>query len=176
MQADAAARARFSSSKYRFDHSGNAPGRTPARRRRAYVRGTLAALGASIGFAFAGAAFAQQPSAGIQVETLLKTSKSWDGTPYKGYPSGQPQLSVLKIVVPAHTMLPWHTHPMPNAGYVVSGELTVEKQDGEKQTVKAGQVLPETVGSVHRGVTGDSPVTLIVFYAGTEGMPLSQHP
>jgi quercetin dioxygenase-like cupin family protein len=58
----------------------------------------------------------------------------------------------------------------------MSGEITVEKKDGEKQTVKAGQVLPETVGSVHRGVTGDSPVTLIVFYAGTEGMPLSQHP
>ncbi|GAB7522108.1 cupin domain-containing protein [Paraburkholderia sp. 2C] len=176
MQADAAARARLSSSNNRFDRSGNPPGRPPARHRRAFVRGTLAALGAGLGFAFAGAAFAQQPPAGIQIETLLKTDKSWDGTPYKGYPSGQPQLSVLKIEIPAHSVLPWHTHPMPNAGYVVSGEITVEKKDGEKQTVKAGQVLPETVGSVHRGVTGDSPVTLIVFYAGTEGMPLSQHP
>src|ERR1700754_250130 len=188
MQAYAAARARLSSSTRfdrvdhlnRVDHFDHPPVRREARRRRAFVRGTLAALGAGLGIAFAGAAFAQQPaqpsSSGIKVETLLKTDKSWDGTPYKGYPSGQPQLSVLKIEIPAHAVLPWHTHPMPNAGYVVSGEITVEKEDGQKQTVKAGQVLPETVGSVHRGVTGDSPVTLIVFYAGTEGMPLSQHP
>jgi hypothetical protein len=27
---------------------------------------------------------------------------------------------------------------------------------------------------LHRGVTGDAPVTLIVFYAGTAGLPLSQ--
>ncbi|QYD73694.1 cupin domain-containing protein [Paraburkholderia edwinii] len=183
MQANAAARARFFNSD-RFGQFDHPAVRQPAQRRRALVRGSLAALGAGLGIAFAGAAFAQQPaqqapqqaSSGIKVETLLKTTKSWDGTPYKGYPSGSPQLSVLKIEIPAHSVLPWHTHPMPNAGYVVSGEITVEKKDGEKQTVKAGQVLPETVGSVHRGVTGDSPVTLIVFYAGTEGMPLSQHP
>ncbi len=65
---------------------------------------------------------------------------------------GQPQITVQKIQVPAHSSLPWHTHSMPIAGYVVSGELTVEKTDGEKKTVRAGQVLPETVGSVHRGV------------------------
>jgi quercetin dioxygenase-like cupin family protein len=140
-----------------------------------FVSRTLAAL--AIGMTLASASFAQQqPAAGIKVETLLKTDKSWDGTRYQSYPSGQPQLSVLKIEVPAHSVLPWHTHPMPNAGYVLAGEITVEKENGEKQTVRAGQVLPETVGSVHRGVTGDSPVTLIVFYAGAEGMPLSQHP
>ncbi|WP_083615394.1 cupin domain-containing protein [Paraburkholderia sp. SOS3] len=178
MQACTAARARLSSDLNRFDNFDidHSPARHPARRRRVFARGTLAALGIGIGIAFAGTAFAQQPASGIKVETLLKTEKSWDGTRYKAYPSGQPQLSVLKIEIPAHSVLPWHTHPMPNAGYVVSGEITVEKEDGEKQTVKAGQVLPETVGSVHRGVTGDSPVTLIVFYAGADGMPLSQHP
>jgi len=31
------------------------------------------------------------------------------------------------------------------------------------------------VGELHRGITGDKPVELIVFYAGTKGMPLSQH-
>jgi quercetin dioxygenase-like cupin family protein len=184
MQADAVAHARVSSASTRF---AGAPLRArrldPASRRHAAVRGARAALAvfaAGIGIAFSGAVWAEQPQSqpatGIKIETLLKTDKSWDGTPYKVYPSGQPQLTVLKIEVPAHSVLPWHTHPMPNAGYVLSGELTVEKENGEKQTVKTGQVLPETVGSVHRGTTGDSPVTLIVFYAGTPGMPLSQHP
>jgi quercetin dioxygenase-like cupin family protein len=134
-----------------------------------------------IGTTLGGAVFAQQPAqpaapAGIKIETLLKTDNAWDGSRYQSYPSGQPQISVLKIEVPAHSSLPWHTHPIPNAGYVLAGEITVEKPNGEKQTVKAGQVLPETVNSVHRGVTGDSPVTLIVFYAGAVGLPLSQHP
>ena len=63
---------------------------------------------------------------------------------------------------------------MPNAGYVVSGELTVEMKDGKKKVVTQGEVLPETVGSIHRGMSGNSPVTLIVFYAGTKGLPLSK--
>jgi hypothetical protein len=36
------------------------------------------------------------------------------------------------------------------------------------------QVVPEMVDALHRGVTGETPVTVIAFYAGTEGMPLSK--
>lgn len=118
---------------------------------------------------------AQSAPSGIHAETLLQTSKAWDGSPYTAYPKGRPQITVLKITIPAHTTLPWHTHPMPNVGYILSGELTVEKQDGSaKQHFVAGQVVPETVDTIHRGVTGDKPVELIVFYPGTPGMPLSQ--
>lgn len=103
---------------------------------------------------------------------LLKTGRSWDGTLYKSYPAGQPQLTVLKIVIPAHTTLPWHTHPMPNVAYVLSGNLHVESRDGRHQTtLHAGDVLPEMVGRAHRGYTDNSPVELIVFYAGVKGMP-----
>ena len=118
---------------------------------------------------------AGQDSSGVQKEVLLQSTTSWDGTAYGHYPDGQPEISVPKITIPAHTALQWHTHPMPNAGYVLSGELTVEKKEtGEKRVLTAGQVLPEMVNSVHRGRAGDSPVVLIVFYAGVKGMPLSQ--
>lgn len=111
----------------------------------------------------------------IQSETLLSSTSSWDGVPYQAYSSGQPQLSVLKITIPPHTQMKWHTHPMPNAAYVVSGELTVEKKEGgAKRLLTAGQVLPEMVNTLHRGISGDAPVVLIVFYAGVKGMPLSQ--
>ena len=84
-------------------------------------------------------------------------------------------LTVLRITIPPKTALPWHTHPMPNAAYVVSGELLVEKRDGGAiRQLVAGDVLPEMVGSVHRGVTGDKGVVLIVFYAGTKGMKLAE--
>jgi len=121
-----------------------------------------------------GMVFAQQQPA-VQSENLLTTTTSWDGTPYTAYPSGQPQLSILKITIPAHSQLKWHTHPIPNAAYIVSGELTVEEKDGgKKQHFTAGQVVPETINTVHRGVTGDTPVVLIVFYAGAKGVPLTQ--
>jgi quercetin dioxygenase-like cupin family protein len=111
----------------------------------------------------------------IQSETLLRTSSSWDGTPYTAYSPGQPELSILKITIPAHTQMKWHMHPMPNAAYIVSGELTLEKKDGgQKQHFTAGQTVSEMVDALHRGMTGDAPVTLIVFYAGVKGMPLSK--
>lgn len=63
---------------------------------------------------------------------------------------------------------------MPNAAYIASGELTVESRDGGK-TIKlaAGEVLPEMSNIVHRGISGDHPTELIVFYAGTPGMPIA---
>lgn len=110
----------------------------------------------------------------IRAQTLLQTGSSWDGTAYKSYPKGQPQLTVVKITIPAHTVLPMHIHPMPLAAYVLSGQLTVEKEaGGKKQHFTAGQALAEVVNTAHRGMTGNAPVTLIVFYAGVKGMPLS---
>ena len=64
---------------------------------------------------------------------------------------------------------------MPNAAYIVTGELTIErKKDGKKRHFTAGQALPETVGRLHRGISGNEPVVLIVFYAGSRGAPLTQ--
>ncbi|CAM3274912.1 cupin [Pseudomonas floridensis] len=118
---------------------------------------------------------AEQKPPAVSSSVLLKSSASWDGTPYKAYPEGQPELTVLQINIPAETSLNWHTHPIPNAAYVVSGELTVETRDsGERIHLKKGDTLPEMVDSVHRGKTGKVPVELIVFYAGARDIPVSQ--
>ena len=107
----------------------------------------------------------------VHAETLLRTSSSWDGEPYKSYPPGQPELSILKITLAPHSQLEWHSHPMPSAAYVVSGELTLERQkDGKKQHFTAGQAVSETVDTFHRGMAGNEPVVLIVFYAGSSGL------
>ncbi|AJP50026.1 MULTISPECIES: cupin domain-containing protein [Pseudomonas] len=114
-------------------------------------------------------------AAQIEKEVLLERSESWDGTPYTAYPSGPPQLTLIRLKIPARTQLPWHTHPMPNAAYIVSGELTVEtRANGASRTLRQGQTLAEMVGTEHRGITGNTPVELLVFYAGTPGMPLSE--
>jgi quercetin dioxygenase-like cupin family protein len=110
----------------------------------------------------------------IQSETLLRTSSAWNGAAYTAYSKGAPELSVLRISIPPHTKLNWHTHAMPSAAYIVSGEITVEQLSGRKQHFVAGQVVAETVNTLHRGVTGDLPAVLIMFYAAVKGMPLAR--
>ena len=114
---------------------------------------------------------AQSP---IKVETLIQSTSAWDATPYARYPDTTPQLSVLRITIAPHTALEWHSHPMPNAGYVLSGDLTLEETEGIRKHFVAGQAITETVNRIHRGVTGKAPVVVIVFYAGAPGLPLSQ--
>lgn len=108
-------------------------------------------------------------------ETLLRTSTSWNGVPYQSYPVGVPEISTLKINIPAKCVLNWHEHPMPTAAYVLSGEITVEEPDGRQQRFTAGQVIQEPVNTIHRGVVGETDAVFIVFYAGVKGMPLSKH-
>jgi quercetin dioxygenase-like cupin family protein len=132
-------------------------------------------MSAAVLLAFSPLCFAapENSSSLIQVETLIQSTSSWDGTPYKAYPAGQPQITVLKITVPPHTTMNWHSHPMPSAGYILSGELTIEKKDGTEKHFVAGQAVSETVDSIHRGITGAEPLVVIVFYSGTPGMPVS---
>lgn len=112
---------------------------------------------------------------GAKTEVLLQSSASWDNNPYARYTDKRPELTVLRITIPANVRLPWHTHPMPNAAYVDQGELTVfNYETGETRTLGRGEVLPEMVGTVHCGEAGNEDVVLIVFYAGTAGMPLSE--
>ena len=136
---------------------------------------TIAAALISVGFLTAQAAKAPAPAANpLQVKTLLQTDKAWDGTQYTAYPAGHPQLSMLQITIPPHTTMEWHRHPIPNAAYVVSGTLNVEKQNSLRKQFTKGQVIAEIVGEWHRGVTGDQAVELLVFYAGSPGVPLSE--
>ena len=111
--------------------------------------------------------------AGAEAQVVLKTSQAWDGSAYAAYPAGRPELTLVRMKIAPHAVLPWHTHPMPNVAYVVAGTLRVEKRGtGETRDLKAGDALPELVGVVHRGVAGDQGVELLVFYAGAQGLPL----
>ena len=107
-------------------------------------------------------------------DILLQADHSWNGVAYTHYPPGQPQLTTIKLTIPAHSSLPWHYHPFPNAGYVLSGELTLEdRQTGKKQTFHKGQSFAESVNDIHRGLSGSAPTTLLITYAGTPGVRTS---
>jgi quercetin dioxygenase-like cupin family protein len=107
-------------------------------------------------------------------EILLQATQSWNGKPYTHYPTGQPQLTTIKLTIAPHTALPWHTHPFPNVVYVISGTLTLhDKASGKTLVVHQGQAVGESVDDVHRGESGDEPTVLLITYAGTPGVPTS---
>jgi quercetin dioxygenase-like cupin family protein len=121
--------------------------------------------------------FAQETPAKVataQRETLLQTTQSWNAKPYTHYPAGRPQLTTLKVTIAPHTSLPWHSHPIPNAVYVLSGTLTLrDRATGKTLVVHQGQAVAESVDDVHRGEAGDEPAVLLITYAGTPGVQTS---
>lgn len=110
----------------------------------------------------------------VIVDVLAKSTVSWDGSELPSYPVGEPEITILKIDIAPGVKLPLHEHPVINAGYLVSGELTVITQDNKTLLMKAGDTLVEVVNKWHYGVNnGDVPVEIVVFYAGIKDKPLT---
>ncbi|MFA6930871.1 MAG: cupin domain-containing protein [Lentisphaeria bacterium] len=115
----------------------------------------------------------QQAPACIK-QQLAKTSRSWDDSLLPAYPSGQPEVTILRLTIPPGTKLEKHFHPVINAGVVISGELTVIAEDGKVLYLKPGDPIVELVKTCHYGINqGTEPVDLIVFYAGVERHPIT---
>ena len=107
-------------------------------------------------------------------EKLVVSTEAWTGQKLPAYPSGQPEITVLKITIPPGQRLPMHKHPVINAAFVVRGELTVTTDKGKVLHVKAGHTMIEVVNEWHYGANhGAGLVELIVFYAGVKGTPIT---
>jgi quercetin dioxygenase-like cupin family protein len=110
----------------------------------------------------------------IKVETLIKSSQSWDGTSLPNYLQGQAEITILRITLQPGARVDWHQHPVINAGVVLSGRLSVESQNGDQLQLNAGDPIIELVNQWHYGLNpGSEPTELIVFYAGRNDLPLA---
>ena len=113
-------------------------------------------------------------SSGIQVETLVKTTQSWNESPLPNYNPEHPEITALRITIPPHTKLPVHRHPVINAGMLLRGELTVISEAGDTLHMKAGDPIVEMVNQWHHGENnGDDTAEIVVFYSGNVGVPVT---
>src|SRR5689334_6015129 len=110
----------------------------------------------------------------IVVKDLIKTSQSWDGKLLVPYPQGQPEITIRRISIPAGERLETHSHPVINAGVLLSGELTVITVEGKTLHLKSGEPIVEVVNTPHYGINeGKVPAEIVVFYAGVIDTPIS---
>ena len=119
------------------------------------------------------------PNAGISgdeihVQVLAKDTVSWNGAKLPQYKKGKPEITILKIVIPPKTKLPWHKHPVINAGVLLKGNLTVITKENKVLHLKEGDPIVEVVNKWHFGEnTSNEPAVIIMFYAGTKGVPIT---
>lgn len=113
--------------------------------------------------------------ASIEARVLAKSSRSWDGTELPNYPTGTPEITIVRITIAPGALLPLHKHPVINAGVLLSGQLTVATEENETLHMKAGDALIEVVDKWHYGKNeGSIPAEIIVFYAGMPGSAITR--
>ena len=105
-------------------------------------------------------------------QVLLQTTVNSVGQPIAYPRDGTPEVTALLIEMAPGEETPWHRHPVPLLGYILTGELTVYQITGEKRVVRAGEVSLESVDVAHRGVNeGAVPCKMIVFVVGLKDVP-----
>ena len=118
-------------------------------------------------------AAALDPAEGVRVTPLAKEIAGWDGKPIV-YPQGQAEMTALLVEIAPGAQTGWHCHRVPSFAYMLEGGLELTLDDGRIKRLKAGDALSEVVNRSHNGRNvGSAPARLVVFYAGTAGIPLS---
>lgn len=118
------------------------------------------------------AAFGADYNSGVTVKILKKTTQTSNGQKISYPLTDRAEVTVMSVELAPGAETGWHTHPLPVYAYVVSGNLSVELEDGRQLSFGAGEAIIEVVKALHNGKNrGTEPIKLVVFYLGVEGIP-----
>lgn len=107
-------------------------------------------------------------------ETLIQTENHWNKQAIKPIHIENPQITMLRITIPAGEKLAMHKHPVLNIGYLTKGELTVRSENGDVLVLKPGDPIVELVDIWHYGEsTGTEDAEIVVTYVGDKKDNLS---
>ena len=109
---------------------------------------------------------------GFKTKPVLKSGLTAGKKPIEYPKTGKAEIiSVLGELEPGgRTAL--HQHPVPVFVYVLTGTLTVQAQGAPAREYKPGQAFLEDVNHWHQAFNrGESPVKILVVFAGEEGKP-----
>ena len=122
----------------------------------------------AIGVLFSSAAYAANS------ETVIQTDSHWNKHAIKPIHIDHPQITMLRITIPAGEKLSMHKHPILNVGYLTKGELTVRSENGDILVLHPGDPIVELVDIWHYGEsTGSEDAEIVVTYVGDKEDSLS---
>ena len=126
--------------------------------------------GLALGVVLAGAAI---PADAIETQTLLSTDHTIVGEQVV-YPAGPAKVTAIIATFAPGEATGWHTHGVPEVGYILEGELTVDYGEKGTRVYRAGDTVMEAIYAAHKGTnTGSTPARVLVVYMGVEGKPTS---
>ena len=106
----------------------------------------------------------------IHNEVLIQSVTTWNGAPIR-YPAGTAEITSAKVSLERGAETPFHCHPVPTFAYILSGILEVQTADGKRKRFKQGESMAEVINTWHKGKAAQGPVEIVVFYAGSKGVP-----
>jgi quercetin dioxygenase-like cupin family protein len=109
-------------------------------------------------------------AASTNADEILRSSQSWDGGSIE-YPTGVSEVTAVKLEIGRGETTPFHCHPVPTLGYILSGSVEVETKSGKKTILHQGEPVIEVMRTLHRGKALGGPVEILVFYAGVVDLP-----
>ena len=129
----------------------------------------LAILTALATFASANTLYAQQlPSAAQQTATIKRTPLQKFDVPGTNF---ETVIGLAEIA--ANVTIGRHTHPGPESGYILDGELLLIVEGQPEKRVKVGESYQVPAGAIHDATTGAQGAKVIATYVVEKGKPLA---
>jgi quercetin dioxygenase-like cupin family protein len=119
--------------------------------------------------AMSGAVVAQQlPAATQQTANIKRTPLQKFDVPGTGY---ETVIGIAEIV--PNVNIGRHTHPGPESGYMLEGEMVLLVDGQPEKTVRVGESYQVPSGAVHDARTGAQGAKVIATYVVEKGKPLA---
>lgn len=118
--------------------------------------------------AFCGTAFAQAPAAPAATGNIKRTPLQTVDVPGTTFNA----VTGIAEVVP-NASIGRHTHPGPETGYVMDGEMTLMVDGQPPRTLKAGESYQIPAGTPHDARSGEKGAKVLAVYVVEKGKPLA---
>ena len=108
----------------------------------------------------------------VKVTAVMKGSTTISGQKIEYPKTDKAEMASVLVEIQPGKENGRHMHSVPTYVHVLEGTMTVEFEDGSRQTFKAGSGFLEVVNTWHSAKNlGEVPVRLLVVFAGEEGRP-----
>jgi len=108
----------------------------------------------------------------VTVTAVMKGSTTISGQKIQYPKTDKAEMASVMVEIQPGKENGRHMHSVPTYVHVLEGIMTVEFEDGTRQTFKAGTGFLEAVNTVHSAKNlGEVPLRLLVVFVGEEGRP-----